>query len=290
MAGNVLPYQRPRLPNFSGEPKSETSFDVWKFEAKCLLREHLYPDLIIVQCMRNSLKGQARNTLLTLPESATPLHIIDKLEGIYGNVYSSDTLLLSFYAEKQMIGQSVADYGMKLESILQKVYDTGILNPKVKNDMLRAKFWSGLRDPALKNATRYKYDIKNFDELRKEVRAVELELEISGASKPENTATHQPVSAVSDMSELFKTLELLNKRLDNFEGELKKVKESKQPDDQSKQQSSGNYGNYNRGSYRGRFNTYQGHEVRGRSRYRGFGRGQVSSSINKDQNRNLNRE
>jgi hypothetical protein len=291
MAGNVLPYQRPRLPNFSGEPKSETSFDVWKFEAKCLLREHLYPDLIIVQCMRNSLKGQARNTLLTLPESATPLHIIDKLEGIYGNVYSSDTLLLSFYAEKQMIGQSVADYGMKLESILQKVYDTGILNPKVKNDMLRAKFWSGLRNPALKNATRYKYDIiKNFDELRKEVRAVELELEISGASKPENTASHQPVSAVSDMSELVNTLELLNKRLDNFEGELKKVKESKQPDDQSKQQSSGNYENYNRGSYRGSFNTYQGHEVRGRSRYRGFGRGQVSSSINKDQNRNLNRE
>jgi hypothetical protein len=71
-----------------------------------------------------------------------------------------------------MIGQSVADYGMKLESILQKVYDTGMLNPKVKNDMLRAKFWSGLRDPALKNAIRYKYDIiKNFDELRKEVRA-----------------------------------------------------------------------------------------------------------------------
>jgi hypothetical protein len=51
-------------------------------------------------------------------------------------------------------------------------------------------------------------------------------------------------------------LELLNKRLDNFEGELKKVKENKQPDDQSKQQSSGNYENYNRGSYRGRFNTY----------------------------------
>ena len=290
IAGNTPPYQRPRLPNFSGEPKSETSFDVWKFEAKCLLREHLYPELIIVQCMRNSLKGQARNTLLTLPESATPIHIIDKLEGIYGNVYSSDTLLLSFYAEKQMNGQSVADYGMKLESILQKVYDTGILNPQVRNDMLRAKFWSGLRDPALKNATRYKYDIiKNFDELRKEVRAVELELEISGASKPENTATHQPVSAVSDMSELFKTLELLNKRLDNFEGELKKVKESKQSDDQSKQ-SSGNYGNYNTGSYRGRFNPYQGHEGRGRSRYRGFGRGQVSSSINKDQNRDLNRE
>jgi hypothetical protein len=159
--------------------------------------------LIIEQYIRNSIKGQTRNILLTLPESASPIHIIDKLEGIYSNVYSSDTLLLSFYDEKQMNGQSVAEYGMKLEYILQKVYDTGIFIPQVRNNMIRAKFWSGLRDPELKNATRYNYDIiKNFDELRKEVRAVELELEIAGASKPENTATHQPLSAVSDMSEL----------------------------------------------------------------------------------------
>jgi hypothetical protein len=50
----------------------------------------------------------------------------------------------------------------------------------------------------LKKVTRYTYDIiNNFDELRKQVRAVELELEISGASKPENTATHQLVSVYS---------------------------------------------------------------------------------------------
>jgi hypothetical protein len=55
----------------------------------------------------------------------------------------------------------------------------------------------------LTSATRYTYDvIKNVDELRKEVRAVELELDISGASKHENTATPQPLSAVSGMSEL----------------------------------------------------------------------------------------
>ena len=100
----------------------------------------MYPELIIVQCMINSLKGYARNTWLTLHESASPIHSIDKLEGIYGNVYSNDTLLLSFYAEKQMKCQSVADYGMKLESILQKVYEIGILNPEGRNDMLRAKF------------------------------------------------------------------------------------------------------------------------------------------------------
>ena len=90
--------------------------------------------------MRNSLKGYARNTLLTLPESASPIHSIDKLEGIYGNVYSNDTLLLSFYAEKQMNGQSVADYGMTLEYILQKVYETGILNPEGRNDIIFVSF------------------------------------------------------------------------------------------------------------------------------------------------------
>ncbi|CAG2226844.1 unnamed protein product [Mytilus edulis] len=165
-----------------------------------LTRENLYPELIIVQCMRNSLKNQARNTLLTLPESATPHNILEKLEGIYGNVYSNETLLQSFYTEKQDEGQSVADYGMKLEGILQKAYDKGI------------------RDSALKNATRYKYDtIKNFDEERKEVRAVELELQISSASKPTATVIHQPVTAVSDMNVLIQKLDAFNKRLDNFE-------------------------------------------------------------------------
>ena len=32
-------YQKPKLPIFSGEEKSETSFDVWKLEVKCVLRE-----------------------------------------------------------------------------------------------------------------------------------------------------------------------------------------------------------------------------------------------------------
>ena len=104
----------------------------------------MYPELIIVQCMRNSLKGYARNTLLILPKSASPIHSIDKLEGMYGNVYSNDTLLLSFNAEKQMNGQSVADYGMKLEYILQNVYETGILDPEGRKDIIFVSFGATL--------------------------------------------------------------------------------------------------------------------------------------------------
>jgi hypothetical protein len=35
-------YQKPKLPIFSGEEKSETSFDVWKLEVKCVLRVGSY--------------------------------------------------------------------------------------------------------------------------------------------------------------------------------------------------------------------------------------------------------
>ena len=239
--------------------------------------------------MRNSLKGQSRNTLLTLSESATPVQIIDKLDGIYGNVYSNETLLQSFYTEKQEEGQSVADYGMKLECIIQYAYEKGKLSSEVRNDMLRTKLWSVLRNSALKNATRYKYDtIKNFDELRKEVRAIELELEISGTSKTPASATHQPVTATSEMSELLKKLETLNKRLDSFEGELKKVKDSPRTEEQHRQnfryQNSGNSG-YNRGSQRGR-NTFNSRNGRGRFGYRGVYRGQSRGTGTQTQNRN----
>ena len=108
----------------------------------------------------------------------------------------------------------MADYGMKLEGILQRAYDEGKLTSEVRDDILRTKFWSGIRDSVLKHDTRYKYDtIKNFDELRKEVRAIELELQISVASKPTATVTHQPVTAASDMSDLIQKLDAFNKSI-----------------------------------------------------------------------------
>ena len=42
-----------------------------------------------------------------------------------------------------MNGQSVADYGMKLESIVQKDYETGIINPEVRNYMFICYMYSG---------------------------------------------------------------------------------------------------------------------------------------------------
>jgi predicted Zn-dependent protease len=91
---------------------------------------------------------------LSLSEHATAKNIIDKLDGVYGNVYSSEALLEKCFKETQhwqQPNQSVAEYGMNLESIIQSAVEKGDISIVAKNQMLKSKFWSGLRDPLLKN-------------------------------------------------------------------------------------------------------------------------------------------
>ena len=130
-------YQKPKLPIFSGEEKSETSFDVWKLEVKCVLREGNYTGSSVLQAIRGSLKGKARSLLLSLFEHATAENIIDKLDGVHGNVYSSEALLEKCFKETQQPNQSVAEYGMKLESIIQSAVEKGDISIVAKNQMLK---------------------------------------------------------------------------------------------------------------------------------------------------------
>lgn len=266
-------WQRPRIPTFSGDQKGEATFEVWKYEVRCILREGNFDETIIVQSLRSSLKGQARNLLLTLSEDVTPEQILDKLEGVYGNVYSSEALLQKFYTEKQQPNQTVADYGMKLESLLQSAIERGHVNPESKDDMLRSKFWSGLRDPLLRNATRHKYDcISSFDTLMREVRAIELELTNSSPNDTVTVSNSVQQSSVSvelqKITEVLKKLDTFGKRMDSMESELKGLK-SEKTSNQS-----------NRGYYRGNG------KGRGwnRNRGRGDSRGRGGDSHDKDLN------
>ena len=45
-----------------------------------------YPDFVVTQVIRNSLKGHAHNVLFTMSSTATSQQIIDKLEGVFGVV------------------------------------------------------------------------------------------------------------------------------------------------------------------------------------------------------------
>ena len=86
----------PQLSFFSGEDqKGDVSFEEWKFELSCLIKEN-YPDSLILQSIRKNLRGKAREILLTLGETANPSDILNKLEGIFGNVSTSEYYFRNF--------------------------------------------------------------------------------------------------------------------------------------------------------------------------------------------------
>jgi hypothetical protein len=117
---------------------------------KCILREGNYTGSSVLHAIRESLKGKARSLLLSLSEHATAKNIIDKLDGVYGNVYSSEALLKKCFKEIQQPNQTVTEYGMKLESIIQSAVEKGDISIVAKNQMLKSNFGQDLGTRYLK--------------------------------------------------------------------------------------------------------------------------------------------
>lgn len=87
LQGNVTmstnQFQNPKLPTFSGtdEPqKGEVKYEVWNFEVKCLQNSGQYPEHVLHQVVRNSLKGLARSMLVSVGEKASVRDILKKLD------------------------------------------------------------------------------------------------------------------------------------------------------------------------------------------------------------------
>ena len=55
-----------------------------------------------------------------LGENASVTDILNKLDGFYGNVFSGETLIQSFYSDFQKEGESVVEYGSRLEQVLSR--------------------------------------------------------------------------------------------------------------------------------------------------------------------------
>ncbi|XP_062610021.1 uncharacterized protein LOC134271821 [Saccostrea cucullata] len=166
-----------KLPTFSGSEqvqKGEVSYDVWSYEVRCLKGQ--WPDHVLLQPVRSSLKGTAREILIPLGEYATVENILAKLDDFYGNVCTPENIMQKFYSDHQQEGESIVSYGSRLEQCSSKAVKVGHIDVNAKDPMLRSKFWSGLRSTQLRNATRHKYEtVKEFHSLLREIRQIEQE-------------------------------------------------------------------------------------------------------------------
>ncbi|XP_053392016.1 trichohyalin-like [Mercenaria mercenaria] len=174
---------KPDISSFSGEdpkPKNEVTLDEWKTEIKSLIATNIYPDNLIAQAVRKSLKGQARKVLININPTATSEEIIEKIEDIFGDTSSKQTIFTEYYTASQREKESVADWGLRLEEILLKVSTKKQLSSEERNEMLKDKFWRSLYNKEIKNALRISFESTDtFEVLRKKARAEEHEIQMN---------------------------------------------------------------------------------------------------------------
>ena len=142
-----------------------------------LLKSKRYPESSINHAVRNSLKGQTRKVFINMYPESTNQEIIDKMESVFGNVASGESVLQEFYTASQKKDESITEWGIRLEEILQRAIAKGYATSEQKDKMLKERFWRSLYKSELKNATRMHFlSEDSFETLRRKVRAEETEM------------------------------------------------------------------------------------------------------------------
>ena len=191
----------------------------------------------------------------------------------------------TFYSASQKEGESVTAYGCRLENILQMAVQNGHISSYAKDDMLRSKFWTGLRSDKLKNQTRHKYDsIKSYDLLLKEIRAVDLEINPQVDKVKSSKGQQKSIQSDSDKSEIDKLSDQMKQmfnKMTKLESELKHYSNALGSTIVEQRGTDGGNRRFGRSRGRGRGND------RGKGNDRGRGKSSFSTDTQK-QNETLN--
>lgn len=283
-----------KLSTFSGDSpgKGEVLYREWRYEVLCLRSDPEVSEASMINSVRRSLKGTAKQLLIPLGGKATIDEILEKLDLFFGDISTNEMIMQEFFNAFQKPDESVTTFGCRLEMLLSSAVEHGYLKKDAKNDMLRHKFWQSLSSDKLKSQTRHKYDsITSFDQLLAEIRIVEKQIEIAPGQNEKKSSTekaknaqHHPQVTHQDLkdleyrldSKLEKVSKDMNSKLDDkFNKILQKLDSaslSSQASGSTPPSYSDNYQGRGRGGYgRGR---RSGRGGRGRGRGQSRGRGQ----------------
>ena len=71
------------------------------------------------------------------------VNIMKRLEKVFGNVSSGESIFREFYKANQKRTESVVAWALRLEGILKNAMDKGHVKPENKSNMLKNRFWNG---------------------------------------------------------------------------------------------------------------------------------------------------
>ena len=135
-------------------------------------------------------------------------------------------MLQQFYLETQK-PESVADYSIRIENLLRRATDKKQIEESSRHEMLCSKLWNGLRDPLLKNSSRYKYETEtDFNKLRKEIRCIEQDLLTSRHTTEEATQLQQTTTNNNTDKKFDGILQQMKKMRERMDGLEKKFYEA----------------------------------------------------------------
>ena len=211
----------PRISTFSGSNnKGEATYELWRYEVCGLMADKLYDPENINYAVRRSLKGEARTIAMHLGPKASIPEILHKLDSIYENVERKEDLLAQFYRARQEDNETVTKWSCRLEDIIGRAVERGIIQKKDTNSMLHSMLSTGLKTE-LKEISGHKFDsITDFDEFRIALRQIETDHEerkSSSKPQPAKAATSAPEETNTQMDEFKGMLQQLTARFDKWE-------------------------------------------------------------------------
>ena len=215
--GNHSDYRHkaPRLPVFSGESKDST-FARWQYQVK-VLQKGPYDQFTLLEAIHTSLRSPAADTILTMGPTASVDDIVHKLRTMYGCVSSEEALTEKLYQLKQE-KEGITSWAFRVEEAVFLLEDKGGINHSDVPSKVKGRFWYGLADIHIKDATRSSYQQMNFDDLLVMCRTLEEEYGPTATSKLSAKIHQQTPSPVEDkLDKILKHMESLDVRVKALE-------------------------------------------------------------------------
>ena len=225
IATKLILNQPPKITWFSGTDlkSGDATYEIWRHEVNCMRKQNYDKDAMLI-AVRRSLRGEAGMVAMRIDLDANIDDIIRKLDSIYGSVDRKEILLTQFYGARQEKDEDISHWSCRLERIIGKCVDGGLVHHSEVDQQLHFMLWNGLK-ASLKAISGYKYDtIKDFDGLRVALRQIEnyVPQESTSTSKPHIS---KAVTGQSEFDEIKGMIQQLGTRMDSFE--------SKRPEQQS---------------------------------------------------------
>lgn len=232
VTNTVVKENTPRIPIFSGAAPTKAehvAFEVWQYEVNCLVRGKRYSEEVILQAMRQSLRGEASKVAVRLGEEVTVDQLLQRMRNLYGSVSVGQDVLAAFYSAHQEKDENVVTWSCRLEDLMQQAIVEKKFDVKDRNEALRAKLWSGLRQE-FREISGHKYDsIDDYDKLLVELRKIEKDMIVTtdGSAKSKKAQVHSAQTEDEDLRSMVKQLQ---SKFDEFAKQNSSSRTSKPPE------------------------------------------------------------